>query len=382
MPGVFICYRREDASPYAGRLYDHLSARFGAQRVFMDLDTIRPGDDFVQVISARVAACDALIAVIGKNWLSCVNSRGQRRLDDPNDYVRIEIASALQRNVRVIPALFDGAAMPNASNLPPDLAPLARRNAIEISNAMFRPSVERLIQTLEETVRPNPLSFPRLLKVKPRGEQAARKTWTGRTIIPALRLPASLSGAWWPMLGAGAVFFFLQMLLSGEGIGYQGNRIFGPLLHAILLFLMLSVSFFGGALDRISVLKLTACWLGAIYLRNIIGSGAIDPWPLPQYLPRYRIPPSSGFVLVLVEPLAALLFGVLVRFMRPVISWRTAVVLAQVWAVARLVVWLIGSASNEGVASPFLWAMDDAAIGASTIWMARQFTRAPALPAP
>ena len=75
MPGIFICYRRDDASPYAGRLYDHISARFGSQRVFMDIDTIRPGDDFVQVISGRVAACDALIAVIGKNWLSCVNSQ-------------------------------------------------------------------------------------------------------------------------------------------------------------------------------------------------------------------------------------------------------------------------------------------------------------------
>src|SRR5690348_2734818 len=128
MPGIFICYRREDASPYAGRIYDHLSARFGAQRVFMDIDTIRPGDDFVQVISEKVAACDALIAVIGKRWLTSADSRGRRRLEDPNDYVRIEIASALSRNVRVIPALVDGAQMPPAGELPPDLAPLSRRN--------------------------------------------------------------------------------------------------------------------------------------------------------------------------------------------------------------------------------------------------------------
>lgn len=380
MPGVFICYRRDDASPYAGRLYDHLAARFGAQRVFMDLDTIRLGDDFVQVISDRVAACDALIAVIGKKWLSAVNSRGQRRLDDPHDYVRIEIASALQRNVRVIPALVDGATMPEASHLPPDLAPLARRNAIEISNSLFRPSVERLIQTLEETVQPNPLSFQRMLKVKPQKEQAAKEPRTGRTIVPALRLPASLSGAWWPMLVAGAAFFFLQMLLGG--MNYQTGRMVGPFLHAVLLFLTLSVPFFAGALDRISVVKFTACWLGAIYLRNIVGSSAIEPWPLPQYLLRYRIPPSSGFVLVLVEPLAALLFGAMVRFVRPAISWRTVVILAQVWAVARLLVWLIGSASIQGVASLFVWAVDDAAIGASTLWMARQFTRAPVRPAP
>src|SRR5258708_22850703 len=210
MPGVVICYRREDASPYAGRLYDHVSARFGTERVFMDIDTIRRGDDFVQVISDRVAACDALIAVIGKNWLSCRDSRGQRRLDNPQDYVRIEIASALQRNVRVIPALVDGAAMPSADDLPADLAPLARRNAIEISNAMFRPSVERLIQTLEQTVRPNLFSFHRLLKVKPpAGAAQHRKSW--RTILPALRLPASAPESLFPMLVAGMAFFVLQI---------------------------------------------------------------------------------------------------------------------------------------------------------------------------
>ncbi|HEV2687606.1 MAG TPA: toll/interleukin-1 receptor domain-containing protein, partial [Bryobacteraceae bacterium] len=255
MPGVFISYRREDASAYAGRLYDHVSARFGAERVFMDIDTIRPGDDFVQVISDRVAACDSLIAVIGKNWLSCRDSNGRRRLDNPNDYVRIEIASALQRNVRVIPALFDGAAMPSASDLPPDLAPLARRNAIEISNTLFRPSVERLIQTLEETVRPSPLSFQRLLKVKPEAAGES-KPKTGRTIVPALRMPSSMPASLGPMLGAGAAFFFLQTaLLSGMEASYRASIYTGLFLHSVALFLLLSVPILGGALDRMFVVK-------------------------------------------------------------------------------------------------------------------------------
>ena len=85
MAGVFISYRREDSAAYAGRLYDHLSARFGAERVFMDIDTIRPGDDFVQVISDKVAACDVLIVVNGKRWLTTPDSRGRRRLEDRND---------------------------------------------------------------------------------------------------------------------------------------------------------------------------------------------------------------------------------------------------------------------------------------------------------
>ena len=148
----FISYRRDDSAPYAGRLYDHLAARFGAECLFMDIDTIRPGDDFVQAISDRVASCDVLIALIGKQWLNITDADGRRRLDNPNDFVRIEISSALARNVRVIPALVDGARMPSSHDLPDDLAPLSRRNAIEITNTMFRQSMARLIQVIEETI--------------------------------------------------------------------------------------------------------------------------------------------------------------------------------------------------------------------------------------
>jgi hypothetical protein len=375
MPGVFICYRREDASPYAGRLYDHISARFGAQRVFMDIDTIRPGDDFVQAMSDRVAACDVLIAVIGKNWLSCVNSRGQRRLDDPRDYVRIEIASALQRNVRVIPALFEGAAMPDARQLPTDLAPLARRNAIAISNTMFRPSVERLIQSLEETVRPNPMSFGRMLRMKPKPEQVVKQPRTGRTILPALRWPSSVPPSFWPVLGAGAAFFFLQMMLGD--MNYAALKMVSPLLHGIVLMAMLSLPFFGGSLERRSAVQLAACWVAAIFLKNLVASGVIQPWPLPQYAIHYRIPPSSGLVLVIVEGGAALLVGVLFRFVQPAIPWRAAVRLAQIWTAGRLMVWFSGNVAEDGLVSIYWWAFYDAIIGASTLWMARQSTPAP-----
>jgi hypothetical protein len=374
MPGVFICYRREDASPYAGRLYDHISARFGAQRVFMDIDTIRPGDDFVQVISDRVAACDALIAVIGKNWLSCVNSRGQRRLDDPHDYVRIEIASALQRNVRVIPALFDGAVMPAERDLPPDLAPLARRNAIEISNSMFRPSVERLIQTLEQTVRPSPLSFHRMLKMKSKKEPVAKEPSGGRAIWPGPRLPGSASGLLWPVLGAGVAFFFLQILLGD--MNYALLKMVSPILHGIVLMAMLSLPFFGGSLERRSAVQLAACWVAAIFLKNLVASGVIQPWPLPQYVIHYRIPPSSGLVLVIVEGGAALLAGVLFRFVRPAIPWRAVIRVTQIWTAGRLMVWFSGNVSEDGLVSIYWWAFYDAIIGASTLWMARQSTPA------
>ena len=105
MSGIFISYRREDTSPEAGRLYDRLAGHFGKDQVFMDIDTIRPGVDFVEVINDSVASCEVLIAVVGKQWLTSTDEAGNRRLDDPEDWIRLEIAAALGRNIRVIPTL-------------------------------------------------------------------------------------------------------------------------------------------------------------------------------------------------------------------------------------------------------------------------------------
>src|SRR3954454_18329783 len=109
MAGIFISYRREDSIAYAGRLYDRLQAHFGDEQVFMDIDTLRPGEDFVEAIQRTVASCDALVAVIGRSWLMAQDQKGQRRLDDPEDFVRLEIAAALERGIRVIPALVGNA---------------------------------------------------------------------------------------------------------------------------------------------------------------------------------------------------------------------------------------------------------------------------------
>ena len=115
---IFISYRREDASYPAGRLYDNLHSRFPQNEIFMDVDSIKPGIDFVQTIEERVGACDVLVAVIGKRWLSAADEEGRRRLDNPDDFVRVEVCTALKRGVRVIPVLVEGALMPPASQLP------------------------------------------------------------------------------------------------------------------------------------------------------------------------------------------------------------------------------------------------------------------------
>ena len=111
--GIFISYRREDSAGFAGRIYDRLASRLNRERVFFDVDGIPLGADFVRVLSDQVAGCDALVAIIGKDWSSSKNDKNQRRLEDPDDYVRIEIETALQRDIPVIPVLVGGA--PNAA---------------------------------------------------------------------------------------------------------------------------------------------------------------------------------------------------------------------------------------------------------------------------
>jgi WD40 repeat protein len=147
--GVFISYRRDDSAGFAGRIYDRLKERLGRADVFFDVDNIEPGVDFVEVLSERVGACDALVAIIGKNWLSSANADGGWRLDDPHDYVRIEVEAALARNVRVIPALIEGARMPKPEELPVSLQMLARRQAVQISHDRFDSDADRLTRALE-----------------------------------------------------------------------------------------------------------------------------------------------------------------------------------------------------------------------------------------
>jgi len=159
MPKIFISYRRDDTAAWAGRMFDHLKQPFGSANIFMDVDTIRPGADFVEVLEKAVSACDVLIVVIGKNWLNVTDRQGRRRLDDPNDFVRIEIMTGLKRDILVIPVLVDNADMPRQDELPAPLAPLSRRNAIEIRHARFDADLAGLIKHLQPIPQPQPSSI-------------------------------------------------------------------------------------------------------------------------------------------------------------------------------------------------------------------------------
>jgi PASTA domain-containing protein/TIR domain-containing protein len=205
MHGIFISYRREDAAGYAGRLYDRLAAHFGDERVFMDVEGIEPGADFFEAIERAVGSCEALIVMIGNEWLTA-DSAGHRRLDDPADFVRLETATALARGIRVVPVLVDGAVMPRADQLPKDLAPLTRRQAVELSHKQWDATTAELIRTLEKilnqdkarvaktsTAEPKPQAEPQRSESQPLiGERRFNRRYWGIGAVLVLGAASAL----------------------------------------------------------------------------------------------------------------------------------------------------------------------------------------------
>jgi hypothetical protein len=151
--GIFISYRREETAAHAGRLYDRLGKRFGEDSIFMDVDSIVSGDDFTRAIMEAVSSCKILLVIIGHRWLAIADSEGTRRIDNPNDWVRVEIETALQRNILVLPVLVGGAELPKASDLPRTLWPLTQRQAFELRNARFKLDSQILMDEVDRLVR-------------------------------------------------------------------------------------------------------------------------------------------------------------------------------------------------------------------------------------
>jgi formylglycine-generating enzyme required for sulfatase activity len=149
---IFINYRRDDSIGTAGRLHDRLAQTFGRDKLFMDVDHIPAGVDFVAHLNRQVASCNAILVIIGPNWLDAKDESGGRRLDNPDDFVTLEIAAALARDIRVIPVLVDGARMPKADKLPDSIKPLVRRNAVEVRNAHFGQDAEALVARMREAL--------------------------------------------------------------------------------------------------------------------------------------------------------------------------------------------------------------------------------------
>ncbi len=149
---IFINYRREDSSAAAGRLHDALGDAFGFDNLFIDVDNMPVGVDFVDHLQAQVSGCDIFLSIIGPDWVDAKDDIGNRRLENPNDYVATEIAAALKRNIPVVPVLVDGARLPSADQLPESLKPLARRHAVEVRTPQFRRDANALIQEIRQAI--------------------------------------------------------------------------------------------------------------------------------------------------------------------------------------------------------------------------------------
>lgn len=180
--GVFISYRREDASGFAGRLHDALTERFGAHRVFRDVDSIEAGADFVDRIDSSLTSCGAFVVVIGRDWV--VDRSGRRRLDDPDDWVRRELQAALDReDVCVFPALVEDASMPHAADIPESLAPLVRLNALSLSDSRWDYDVEKLTDLIDVATSSRPARLLRRMKPRSTLGAAARVLVTAAVVV-------------------------------------------------------------------------------------------------------------------------------------------------------------------------------------------------------
>jgi hypothetical protein len=241
MSGIFVSYRREDAGDQAHRLYRGLCAKFGTDSVFIDVANIGLGDNFSEMIEEKVGFCDCLIAVIGKRWLTCTNAEGQRRLDDPSDWVRLEIAEALSRpDMKVFPVLVGGASLPSSDELPWPLATLAQWQAMEIRHDRFDDDVSRLGEALVLTRRGENIASL-WFSIITRGHRALNpldlhKPGTFRLALGFLLLMLTINAAlhwqimtniWSPIkyaagdcvqyLGVGFVFHFAMKAVGGRG---------------------------------------------------------------------------------------------------------------------------------------------------------------------
>ena len=244
MAGVFISYRRDDSAEAARRIFDGLAARLGAERVFIDAVTLEPGQDFAAAIQEKVGFCDALVAVIGPRWLTCTGPDGRRRLDEPDDWVRLEIASALSQDVKVVPTLVDGADLPDARDLPAPLTGLTNHQAIDLHREQFARDLERLERALAPSAAAsNPIALWLALLTRrhraldPLDLSRPATLWRAFAFMglmmligEALRLPVNARAGlpYWNVayLAADVIANCVEWLLIGVAL-HLGLRVFG-----------------------------------------------------------------------------------------------------------------------------------------------------------
>jgi TIR domain/Carboxypeptidase regulatory-like domain len=205
MPGIFISYRRNESAGHAGRLFDRLTARFGEDRVFMDVDTLVPSDHFATRIEKAIATADVMLVLIGPTWTTQAD-----RLARPDDFIRREIQAALRVECRLVPVCLDGAAMPDAAALPVELRPLLASEGAVLRHGEFVRDADHLADSLAVFVRPSAEATRRGLSVALTRAGWPLSWWAGlvcrtspRAALAIAAVPLALAwaltiaGAWW-----------------------------------------------------------------------------------------------------------------------------------------------------------------------------------------
>ena len=300
MARIFLSYRRADTADSAGRLYDTLTAQFGAGAVFHDVDELRAGQDFAAEIDARVARSTTLIALIGPRWLAGRRDGWVPRVHEPTDVVRLEIAAALRRNIRVIPVLVQGGSMPSAQSLPEDIKALARLHAVELRHSAWRSDVARLLSELG------------LPDVAQGGYRIGRTQLPLAVAIVAAGWACSEAFSW----SAGA------SLLGGLDADSAGTaraviRALAGALGGVVTALVLRWAL--PVLHRREVLLITLAWAISGVAGNVVDQAM----------------GGLAFLDALVNgALGGLATGALIRTVRPSVPWRSVLVICGGWALA------------------------------------------------
>lgn len=232
MTAIFLSYRRADTSGYAGRLADALEARLGPGSVFQDVETIAPGANFEQAINTAVANCEVLIVLIGNTWASERAADGRARLDDPRDFVRLEVASALRARKPILPVLVEGASMPPESALPHDLRGLHQLQAIELSDSRWDYDVGRVETAVQKLSRHAPARGRRRTFILV-GASAALLAVAAATYH--VRKPADVSGRWnlangsyWTVAQTGSQVSVEETHYQSKEVWKRGTGTVGP----------------------------------------------------------------------------------------------------------------------------------------------------------
>jgi hypothetical protein len=221
--GIFISYRRDDTRHVAGRLAGDLAEHFGHERIFRDIETIEPGVDFVEALNKALGGCVVMLVMIGDRWLTITDPRGRRRLDDPHDWTRLEVSTALQRGIRVVPVLVEGAALPAEDDLPDDLKPLVRRQALQLADGRWRGDLQALVDALARVKGLEPVArAPQAAPAPPSAPLSAPLS------APAPPPAKGGKGQLWAGVGIGVVGLLVVAAFFGGESGDEPRRVNPP----------------------------------------------------------------------------------------------------------------------------------------------------------